>query len=155
MSLYQFIASEYELPELLSPKIHRIGVEKIEVACEEDLGDLEIYPEPLEENYADIPYYTKLPYIYGINFEYTEERTQRFYQYLHSHGRKGKKLEIWTIWLANGKTKKTFRESLTQELVNLKKQSISLDALNIKHLTSIMHFHDSKEIPTPTVLQIY
>ena len=109
MSSFLFIACEYELPTLYSPKLHKPDGREINVfQSEDDLYDLEIIPGMV---FYDIPYYTKLSNIYDLNFTYTEERCQRLYDYLINNCKRYKKCEIWSIWLANCATKRSFKNS--------------------------------------------
>ena len=83
MSSYLFIACEYQLATLYSPKLHKPDGRKINVfQCEDDLYDLEITPGM---EFYDIPYYTKLSNIYDLNFRYTPERCEMLYDYLISN----------------------------------------------------------------------
>ena len=91
MSSCLFIACEYELPTLYSPKLHKPDGREINVfQSEDDLYDLEIIPGMV---FYDIPYYTKLSNIYDLNFRYPEERCQRLYDYLINNCKRYKKCE--------------------------------------------------------------
>lgn len=148
MSSCLFIACEYELPILYSPKLHKPDGREINVfQSEDDLYDLEIIPGMV---FYDIPYYTKLPNIYDLNFRYTEERCQRLYDYLISNCKKYKKCEIWSIWLANCATKRSFKNNIKKELKNLETISLPLNELTVDILKYIL---DSGE--TPKKLTLY
>ena len=97
ISIYQFIASEYELPALLSPKLHHPDGRDKKFESIEDLGDLEIVREIIGYLFVDITIYTKLPYIYRLNLEYTPERGQRLWEYLKANCQSGKRCEVWSI----------------------------------------------------------
>ncbi|HCW05061.1 MAG TPA: hypothetical protein DGK91_11370 [Clostridium sp.] len=124
MSQYTFIASDYELPQVTNPNIEIITVreaimrgiepnelmpweemdqdaEVLVVEDEEYLYELEIMKE--DELYDDVGSYTEKPYIYSVDFHYTEKRGNELLKYLKSNIRKGHTLELWTIWL-NDKT---------------------------------------------------
>lgn len=109
--------------------------------CEDDLYDLEITPGM---EFYDIPYYTKLSNIYDLNFRYTPERCERLYDYLISNCKRYKKCEIWSIWLANGATKRTFKNGIKRELKNLEVISLPLDELTVDILKYVL---DSNETP--------
>ena len=142
MSSYLFIACEYQLATLYSPKLHKPDGRKINVfQCEDDLYDLEITPGM---EFYDIPYYTKLSNIYDLNFRYTPERCERLYDYLISNCKRYKKWEIWSIWLANCATKRTFKNGIKRELKNLEVISLPLDELTVDILKYVL---DSNETP--------
>lgn len=148
MSSYLFIACEYELPTLYSPKLHKPDGREINVfQCEDDLYDLEITPGMV---FYDIPYYTKLSNIYDLNFRYTEERCKRLYDYLISNCKRYKKCEVWSIWLANCATKRSFKNDIKKELKNLEVISLPLNELTVDILKYIL---DSNE--TPKKLTLY
>lgn len=149
MSFYKFIACEYDLPTLYSPKLHNAdGTEITIFDNEDDLNDLEIIPEI--EYYDDVKYYTKLANIYSLNLKYTEERGQRLYHYLMSNCKKYKKCEIWSIWLANCKNKKTFSNDIRKELSNLKVISLPINELTIDVLKHVLNSGE-----TPFKLSLY
>ena len=136
MSSYLFVACEYELPTLYSPKLHKPDGSEINVfESEEDLYDLEIIPGMI---FDEITYYTNLPNIYHLNFAYTEERCQRLYDYLINNCKKYKKCEICSIWLVNSATKRSFKKGIKRELKNLKDISLNLNELNVDVLKYIL-----------------
>ena len=147
MSSCLFIACEYELPTLYSPKLHKPDGREINVfQSEDDLYDLEIIPGMV---FYDIPYYTKLSNIYDLNFRYTEERCQRLYDYLINNCKRYKKCEIWSIWLANCATKRSFKNDIKNELKNLEVISLPLNELTVDTLKYIL---DSDEPPKKLTL---
>ena len=120
MSHYTFIASDYELPEVSNPNVETItvreainrGIEPHELIPweemnpddqvlvfenEEDLYELEIRKE--DELYDDVGWYTEKPYIYAVEFNYTEKRANELLEYLKTNIKKGYTLELWTILL--------------------------------------------------------
>jgi len=143
MSFYRFIACEYDLPTLYSPKLHKADGTKINVfQCEDDFNDLEIIPGTL---YSDVSYYTKLPNIYDLNFEYTEDRCERLYEYLINNCKRSKKCEIWVICLANSKSKKSFLRDISEELKNLKEISCPVSKLTVGKLKEILDSYDTPQ----------
>lgn len=69
MSLYQFIASDYEIPEILSEKKHNPdGSDKLEFDSEADLEALDIKKLSPEEVYPDVPFYTNRDYLYELDW---------------------------------------------------------------------------------------
>lgn len=120
MSQYSFIAADYELAELDNTNAKIISVsEAIELGIEEhelmpwnemdpddevlifdkedDLGELIVRKE--EDIYEDMAWYTSKPYIYAVEFNYTEDRGKDLLEYLRTNVKKNYSLEVWTIWL--------------------------------------------------------
>lgn len=125
ITLYQFIASEYELPALLSPKLHYPdGKDKNEFESSDDLDDLEIVQEMIGYLSVDITAYTKLKHVYRLNMEYTPERGQRLYEYLQHHCQPGQRCELWTIDLDA-----ELWEEIHEQLVHLHRTYTTVDAL--------------------------
>ena len=58
---------------------------------------MEIVREMIGYLFVDITIYTKLPYIYRLNLEYTPERGQRLWEYLKANCQSGKRCELWSI----------------------------------------------------------
>ena len=94
--------------------------------------------------------FAKLSNIYDLNFRYTEERCQRLYDYLINNCKRYKKCEIWSIWLANCATKRSFKNDIKNELKNLEVISLPLNELTVDTLKYIL---DSDE--TPKKLTLY
>jgi hypothetical protein len=120
MSVYQFIAADYEIPELDNSNKRIISVqEAIELGIkahefmpwekmnpdekimyferESDFDELVI-----EKNTAfemNVRWYTKKTFIYSVNFRYSEARANQLLQYLGENMKKGSQLELWSIWL--------------------------------------------------------
>ena len=125
MSQYSFIATDYELPEVDNSKEKIITVsEAIELGIkphvlmpwekmnpdgkvmifekEEDLGELVIRKVDVvyDEN---ISWYTTKPFIYSVDFGYTEGRAKELLDYLKKNMIEGYSLELWNIWLDDKK----------------------------------------------------
>ena len=127
ISLYQFIASEYELPALLSPKLHYPDGRDKKFESLDDLGDLEIVQEMIGYLFVDITAYTKLKNIYRLNLDYTPERGQRLYEYLKQNCQPGQRCEVWTIDMAAQK-----KEDIQEQLVHLQRACVTADALTME-----------------------
>lgn len=120
MSKYTFIATNYEIPEVDNSKERFITVqEAIELGIkahefmpwekmnlndkilffekESDLGELVIRKGTEYEK--NVRWYTDKPFIYSIDFEYSELRTKQLLEYLKENIREGHQLELWSIWL--------------------------------------------------------
>lgn len=120
MSKYSFIASDYELPEVENSKIKIITVKeaislglkppnfisweemepdhKVLIAeSEDDLGELEIREYASYDE--DVKWYTTKPFIYSVEFNYSEARVKQLLEYIKQNKKKGYELELWSIWL--------------------------------------------------------
>ena len=126
ISLYQFIASEYELPALLSPKLHYPDGRDKKFESLDDLGDLEIVQEMIGYLFVDITAYTKLKLVYRLNLDYTPERGQRLYEYLKQNCKPGQRCEVWTIDMAAQK-----KEDIQEQLVHLQRTYVTVDELTM------------------------
>lgn len=129
MSVYYFLATnDKDFPNLLSPKKHRSDGTALNVfSCIEDLYELEIIKEQ-EYSYKDIPYYTKLPYAYAIDWQCTEERCRQLFEHIKANAKSKYKYEVYQIWLANCISKSTFQKDIEKGLSSVKTPSFSLDA---------------------------
>lgn len=120
MSAYSFIATDYEIPEINNSKEIIITVkeaielgikahefmpwekmnpsEKILIFEEEShLGELVIKKgTAYEEN---VRFYTDKPFIYSVDFGYSELRLRQLLEYLKENINTGQQLELWSIWL--------------------------------------------------------
>ena len=121
MSSYSFIASDYELPEVENPKIKYItvkeaielGIKPHELVPWEDMSpddqvlivkDQKDFDELTIKKHArnlfeDISWYTNKPYIYNVQFCYSENRAKQLISYLQENIRENYHPECWTIWL--------------------------------------------------------
>ena len=128
MSVYYFLATDdRNFPDLLSPKKHRSDGTALNVfSCMADLYELEIIKEQ-DKGYKDIPYYTKLPYIYTIDWQCTEERCRQLFEYIKANSKSKYKYEIYQIWLANCISKSAFRKDIENGVAAVRKASLSLN----------------------------
>lgn len=120
MSVYSFIATDYEIPELDNSNSRLISVqEAIEMGIEahkfmpwekmnpnekilwfekeSDFNELVILKDDSFE--MNVRWYTEKPFIYSVNFRYSELRANRLLQYLRENIKEGSQLELWSIWL--------------------------------------------------------
>lgn len=149
MSQYTFIAADYELPEISNSKVEMItvkeamerGVEAHELVPweeldpteevmyfkeEDDLNELEIYQET--DRFDDIDWKTAKPFIYVVDFVYTEQRGQELIDYLQENLKEGYTLELWTIWL--------------DEEHSVKPKTIRKEYLSLKEIARLTDFND-------------
>ena len=121
MSAYSFIATDYEIQEVHNSKERIITVrEAIKLGIkphefmppweernpndkilffekESDLGELVIVKSTEYEK--NVRWYTDKPFIYSVNFGYSELRVKQLLEYLKENIRERNKLELWSIWL--------------------------------------------------------
>ncbi len=119
MSAYTFLATNYEMPEVDNAKAKYITVQEaidlsikpqwvpwekmdpdvqiLYIENEEDLGELVISKET---SYGDCGF-TSYPFIYEINFRYSEFRTKQLLEYLKENIREGQIMELWRVWIGN------------------------------------------------------
>ena len=117
MSVYYFIATDYELPVLDNSKRRTITVrEAIELGMKahkmvpwesrnsndkviiiDNSGGLIIKKGTSFEK--NVRWYTQKPFIYSVGFSYTESRANQILEYLKENVREGQRLELWSIWL--------------------------------------------------------
>ncbi|MBZ9637755.1 hypothetical protein [Clostridium sp. FP1] len=120
MSAYSFIATNYEIPEVENSKKRIITVqEAIELGIkahefmpwdnmnpndkilflekESDLDELVITKDTAYEK--NVRWYTDKPFIYSVNFGYSELRVKQLLEYLKENINEGQQLELWSIWL--------------------------------------------------------
>lgn len=64
---------------------------------ESDLDELVIRKDTSFE--GNVRCYTDKPFIYSVEFHYSETRAIQLLEYLKENIKEGQKLELWTIWL--------------------------------------------------------
>ncbi|MDF2548895.1 MAG: putative Mg2+ and Co2+ transporter CorC [Anaerosolibacter sp.] len=124
MSAYSFIATDYEIPEIDNSKEKIITVQEaieLEIKAHElmpwekmnpndkilffekesDLGELVIRKDNVYDK--NVRWYTDKPFIYSVDFKYTELRAKQLLEYLKENIGKGQQLELWSIWLDDRK----------------------------------------------------
>jgi hypothetical protein len=122
MSAYSFIATNYEIPEVENSKKKIITVqEAIELGIkahefmpweemnpndkilffekESDFDELVITKDTVYEK--NVRWYTDKPFIYSVNFGYSELRVKQLLEYLKENISEGQQLELWSIWLGD------------------------------------------------------
>lgn len=116
MSVFDFLATDdRDFPQLYSPKKHDPkGKPIFRFDSEEDLKELELISVPREETYGDIPYYTSLPYILEVDWQFSPERCRQLLHHLREHMKPNRKYEFWHIWLANAHTEKTYKKGIAE-----------------------------------------
>lgn len=75
--------------------------------------------------FVDITAYTKLPYIYRLNLDYTPERGQRLYEYLRANCQSGQRCELWNIDMGARDL-----ETIQEELLHLGRAYTTVEALS-------------------------
>jgi len=122
MSIFSFIASDYELPEVENKKVKTITVKEairlrmpanklmpwekmnpedklLIVNDEEDLDELEIKHIPMSHHDENITWYSNKPFVYSVEFRYTEKRGQQLLDYIKANTKEDHELELWHVWL--------------------------------------------------------
>ena len=76
----------------MDPNAKVIVIEK-----EEDLKELVIS----KDTYYDVSDYTCYPYIYELNFTYSDVRVQQLLKYLKENIKEGQLVELWRVWIGD------------------------------------------------------
>lgn len=149
MSLYQFMACDFELPELISyRKRQQDGIIKKVIYNETDFTDLEILKCTIEKIYKDIPYYTDCKNVYAIDWDYSDNNCKKLFDYIKTNYN-GKILEIWSIWLCDYKE---IENEIQIEMKKIKTNNCSFSNLTIDVLRASVKCENSGD--TPNVLII-
>lgn len=119
MSSCSFIATNFEMPEIESKAKYITVKEAIElnitphelvpwekmdpnaqvliVENEEDLNELTI----TKDCYYSINEYTNYPFIYQVDFSYSESRAKQLFDYLTSNIKEDQIIELWRVWIGD------------------------------------------------------
>lgn len=118
MSSYSFIATNYEIPEVNNTKSKNITVQEAidlgikphellpweemdpnaEILFVENEDDLDELIISKESSFGDCGY-TSYPFIYEVNFLFSEFRAKQLLEYLKDNLREGQILELWRVWI--------------------------------------------------------
>ncbi|MFJ8511793.1 magnesium transporter [Lysinibacillus xylanilyticus] len=151
MSFCSFIATNYEMPEVktkakyitvkeaieLDIKPHElIPWEKMDpnaqilfVENEDDLNELVIK----KDAYYDVSGYTSYPFIYEVNFIYSELRAKQLLEYLKENIREGQILELWTVWIGH-----------EDNAINIPYIRCYYEELSLNHLVQMYNWNHEK-----------
>lgn len=119
MSFYSFIAKNVEMPEIKSKAKYITVKEAIELGIkphefmpweemepnahvwivenEEDLNELTI----TKDTHSDVSEYTSYPFIYEVEFRYSELRVKQLLDYLKDNITEGQIIELWRVWIGH------------------------------------------------------
>lgn len=147
MSSCSFIATNLEMPEIeskakyitvkeaveLNIKPHELvpweemdpNAQVLIVEHEEDLNELVIN----EGSYYDVSEYTDYPFIYEVNFVYTESRVKQLLDYLKNNMREGRIIELWRVWIDDDK-------------LNIPYSRLKENELTLNHLVQMYDWND-------------
>lgn len=147
MSSCSFIATNLEMPEIeskakyitvkeaveLNIKPHELvpweemdpNAQVLIVEHEEDLNGLVIN----EGSYYDVSEYTDYPFIYEVNFVYTESRAKQLMDYLKDNMREGQIIELWRVWIDDDK-------------LNIPYSRLKENELTLNHLVQMYDWND-------------
>lgn len=120
MSAYSFIASDYELPEIENTKARtitvqeaiKLGIKPHELVPWEEMNpdekilyfeqECDLYELVIRKDSTydkNVSWYTQKPFIYTIEFRYTDSRGSKLLEYLKKNLKIGHSIELWSIWL--------------------------------------------------------
>ena len=147
MSSCSFIATNFEMPEIesrakyitvkeaveLNIKPHELvpweemdpNAQVLIVEHEEDLNELVIN----KDCYYDVSEYTDYPFIYEVNFVYTESRAKQLMDYLKDNMREGQIIELWRVWIDDNK-------------LNIPYSRLNENELTLNHLLQMYDWND-------------
>lgn len=119
MSSCSFIATNFEMPKIESKEKHITVKEAIELKIkphelmpwekmdpnaqvliaenEEDLNELTI----TKDCYYNVSEYTNYPFIYQVDFSYSESRAKQLLDYLTSNIKEDQIIELWRVWIGD------------------------------------------------------
>lgn len=120
MSSNTFIATNYEMPEVDNTKAKYITVKEaihlgikphelvpwedmdpsaqiLFIEKEDDLYELVVK----KDTYYDVSGYSSYPFVYEVDFHYSELRTKQLLKFLNENIREGQILELWKVWIDN------------------------------------------------------
>lgn len=137
MSLFQFIASDNELPEMINNN------------CINDISELKIIKTNVKNSFKDIPYYTNRDYIYTIDWEYSDANCMKLFQYLYNMNHKNT-LEIWSIWLCDYNR---IEDEIFIALEKIFTKKCSYECLTLPLLRSFVECGDSGSTPNVLILE--
>ncbi|MED4402088.1 magnesium transporter [Metabacillus fastidiosus] len=152
MSFCSFIATNYEMPEVDKTKAKYITVkEAIELKIkphelvpwekmdpnaqilffenEDDLNELVIK----KDAYYDVSGYTSYPFIYEVNFIYSELRAKQLLEYLKENIREGQILELWRVWIGHNDNE-----------LNIPYIRCNYEELTLNHLVQMYNWNHEK-----------
>ncbi|MEK4387174.1 magnesium transporter [Solibacillus sp. FSL W7-1464] len=149
MSSCSFIATNFEMPEIeskakyitvkeaiaLEIKPHELvpweemdpSAQVLVVENGEDLNELVIN----EGSYYDISEYTGYPFIYEVNFVYSESRVKQLLDYLKDNMREGQIIELWRVWIGDEDDK-----------LNIPYSRLNENELSLNHLLQMYDWND-------------
>lgn len=143
MSLYQFIACDIELPELLSSKKRfPSGEMKRCFITNEEFIDLEII-HPTNVYYDDIPYYSNKKHIYSLECECSDDNYVKLFQYLKDIHYDDMEIEIWSISLCSFYK---LEEEILSKLERSKRVYCPIDKLSIDILKASIECEDTPKV---------
>ena len=92
----------------------------------------------------------KLPALYSPKLNNSDDRCKQLYNYLINNCERWKKCEVWSICLANARSKRTFKMGIKDALEDLAEITVSLNELTQEHIKYTLY-----EGSTPIRLMIY
>lgn len=148
MSVYSFIATNYEMPEVDRTKAKYITVQEAidlgikphelvpweemdpnaQILFVENEDDLEELVISKETSFGDCGY-TSYPFIYEVNFIYSELRANQLLDYLKENIREGQTLQLWRVWIGHD-----------DDEINIPYTRYRYGELSLKHLIQLYNW---------------
>ncbi len=150
MSLYQFIACDIEIPEIIcnKKKFHNENMKTV-FYTESNLTNLEIKKCPFEKNYKDIPYYTNKKNIYTLDWDYSDDNCKKLLNYLKMINNNGNIIELWSIWLCDYYE---IEDQILKELEKIKVSKFPVTNISFEELKALIKCEDSENTPNVIML---
>jgi hypothetical protein len=152
MSSYTFIATNYEMPEVDKTNAKYITVQEaidlgiqphelvpwerldpnaqiLYVENEDDLGEL----VTTKDTYYDVSGYSSYPFIYEVDFKFSELRVKQLLEYLKENIREGQILELWRVWIGHD-----------DDEINIPYTRCSYEELSLNQLMQLYNWNHEK-----------
>ena len=149
MSYCSFISTNLEMPEIeskakyitvkeaikLEIKPHELlpwekmdpSAQVLFVQNEEDLNELVIK----KDSCFNVTEYTGYPFIYEVNFRYSELRVKQLLDYLKENIREGQIIELWRVWIGHDDNE-----------LNIPYSRFKHNELSLNHLFQMYNWND-------------
>ena len=99
------------------------------VENEDDLNELVIK----KDAYYDVSGYTSYPFIYEVNFIYSELRAKQLLEYLKENVRERQILELWRVWIGHDDNE-----------INIPYIRYNYEELSLNHLIQMYNWNHEK-----------
>lgn len=96
---------------------------------EDDLKELVI----TKDIYYDVSGYTNYPFIYEVNFTYSELRAKKLLEYIKENIKEGQVVELWRVWIGDDDNE-----------INIPSIRCNYEELSLNHLVQMYNWNDEK-----------